>query len=91
MRQKRSFGRCPLTLTLDKLRRTIATRCLDCHARPRDEMVQLLVTYKKQHRHLRVCKVAPAPWTALPSVVDSHHSLYIECDGFGARALELRT
>ena len=47
------------TLTLDKLRRAIATRCLDRLARPWDEMVQLLVAYKKQHRPPRVPKSAP--------------------------------
>ena len=44
------------TLTLDKLRRAIATHCLDRLARPWDEMVQLLVAYQKQHRHPRVSK-----------------------------------
>ena len=53
------------TLTLDKLRRAIATRCLDRLARPWDEMVQWLVAYKKQHRHPRVSKDATVPWTAL--------------------------
>ena len=37
------------TLTLDKLRRAIATRCLDRLARPWDEMSHWLVAYKKQH------------------------------------------
>ncbi|HLQ46247.1 MAG TPA: hypothetical protein VK137_16005, partial [Planctomycetaceae bacterium] len=56
------------TLTLDKLRRAIATRCLDRLARPWDEMVQLLVAYKKQHRRPRVRKDALATWTAILSV-----------------------
>ncbi len=53
------------TLTLDKLRRAIATRRLDRLARPWDEMRQWLVAYKKQHRHLRVRKDDPDPWTAV--------------------------
>ncbi|MFM9963786.1 MAG: hypothetical protein ACKV2Q_21460 [Planctomycetaceae bacterium] len=48
------------TLTLDKLRRAIATRCLDRLARPWDEMRQWLVAYKKQHCHRRVRKGAAA-------------------------------
>jgi hypothetical protein len=63
------------TLTLDKLRRAMATRCLDRLARPWDEMVQLLVTYKKQHRHPRVPKSAPAPWTELGEWVDRVQAL----------------
>ena len=55
------------TLMLDKLRRAIATRCLDRLARPWDEMVQWLVAYQKQHRHPRVRNDAPAFWTALLS------------------------
>ncbi len=46
-------------LPLDKLRRTIATRCLDRLARPWDEMVQWLVAYKKQHRHLTLEPMGP--------------------------------
>ena len=42
-----------LTLTLDKLRRAIATRCLDRLARPWDEMLQWLLADKKQHRRPR--------------------------------------
>ena len=63
------------TLTLDKLRRAIATRCLDRLARPWDEMVQLLVAYQKQHRHPRVPKSAPAPWTELGEWVDHVRAL----------------
>ena len=63
------------TLTLDKLRRAIATRCLDRLARPWDEMVQVLVAYKKQHCHPRVPKDAPAPWTELGLWVDHVRAL----------------
>ncbi len=63
------------TLTLDKLRRAIATRCLDRLARPWDEMVQLLVAYQKQHRHPRVPQSAPAPWTELGLWVDHVRAL----------------
>ena len=50
--QEPNGSRSPPTLTLDKLHRAIATRGLDRLARPWDEMLQLLVAYKKQHRHL---------------------------------------
>ena len=63
------------TLTLDKLRRAIATRCLDRLAHPWDEMVQWLVAYKKQHQNPRVRKYAPVPWTALLSTLQSVGSL----------------
>ncbi|MFM9960641.1 MAG: helicase associated domain-containing protein [Planctomycetaceae bacterium] len=56
-------------------RRAIATRCLDRLARPWDEMVQLLVAYQKQHRHPRVPKSAPAPWTELGEWVDHVRAL----------------
>jgi hypothetical protein len=65
--QEPNGSRSPPTLTLDKLRRAIATRCLDRLARPWDEILQLFVTDKKQHCNLRVRKDAPAPWTALLS------------------------
>ncbi len=58
------------TLTLDTLRRAITTRCLDRLTRPWDEMFQLLVAYKKQHRHMSVPKEAPTPWTELGVWVD---------------------
>ena len=38
-------------------------------------MVQLLVAYKKQHRHPRVPKSAPAPWTELGLWVDRIRAL----------------
>ena len=63
------------TLTLDNLRRAITTRCLDRLARPWNEMFQLLVAYKKQHRHLNVPKDAPAPWTELCVWVDHVRAL----------------
>ena len=63
------------TLTLDKLRGAIATRCLDRLARPWDEMVQMLLAYQKQHRHPRVPKSAPAPWTELGVWVDHVRAL----------------
>ena len=68
--QEPNGSRSPPTLTLDKLRRAIATRCLDRLARPWDEMLQLFVAYQKQHRHPRVPKSAPAPWTELGEWVD---------------------
>ncbi|RLT06380.1 MAG: hypothetical protein DWI21_11200 [Planctomycetota bacterium] len=58
------------TLTLDKLRRAIATRCRDRLARPWDVMVQMLVADKKQHRHPRIDNDSSAPWTDLLVVND---------------------
>ncbi len=58
------------TVTLDNLRRAITTFCLDRLARPWDEMVQVLLAFKKKHRHLRVPQEAPAPWAELGLWVD---------------------
>ena len=59
---------------LEKLRKSIITRLIDRLTIPWDEMVQVLVLYKKRFHHLRVPIDAPKPWDQLGLWVDKVRS-----------------